>query len=244
MEANVVSVHFTCHGFFMTFTLDGQLLLGAHGAAITRCARAAGWIPGDNRGEFLHGRPTETAIMRAASLSCKAGSWLFCMDTGNHAGSMVPESAKALPKSLFMGTDGTSTSPASVTLVAGDLLLSETGSEERLCGRIIEEWDWWLALRGSTRELAVAWSERPSPDILLLFNMIDAGNLPETFVKPLAAGRVDRLVGWHPVTTIAAEAAGIPSEGATPGNRSLITRRSLLTERFWRALASEVIPES
>lgn len=244
MDENVVSEQFTCHGFFMTFMVDSQLLEGAHGVTLARRALAAGWMRGENPGEFLHENRMFPERLRAASLPCEAGSWLFCLDTGLHAGVMIPEKAKVPSKSLFMGTNGTSTSPGNVTLVAGDLLLSEAGSLESLCGRIIAEWDWWLALRASTRELAVAWSERPSPDILLLFNMIDAGNLPEPFVRPLAAGRVDRLVGWHPVTTIAAEAAGIASEGALPGNRALVTRRSLLCERFWKTLASEKVLES
>jgi len=224
----------------MRFTVDGKLLQGGCGANVSKAALAAGWVPGETVGDFRLPRGDSSVRIAAASLPCNAGSWTFCLEIeGTETKeSRVPAGAKIPSAALIAGTDGTSSSPASVTLVAGDLLLSVVGSEEGLCRRIIGEWDWWLGLRRSTRELAVAWPSRPSNDILLLFNMLDAGHLDEPFEKPLAAGRATCLVGWHPVTSLAAEAAGIASQGCHPAaERALVNRRALFSERFWKEIA-------
>lgn len=224
----------------MRFTVDGKLLREGCGATVSNAALAAGWVAGATAGEFRLPRGDSSVRIAAASLPCSAGSWTFCLDIEGTKTkeSLVPAAAKIPSAALLAGTDGTSSSPASVTLVAGDLLLSDVGSEEDLFRRIIGEWDWWLGLRKSTRELAVAWPSRPSNDILLLFNMLDAGHLDEPFEKPLAAGRATRLVGWHPVTSLAAEAAGIASEGCrSAAERALVNRRALFSDRFWKEIA-------
>lgn len=240
MEPNVASRSCSCHGFFMRFTVDGKLLEGGHGISVARAALAAGWITGEDAGDFLFTPGDPSVRMMASFLPCRAGSWAFCLEIegAKTKESPVPAAAKVPTAALLAGMDGTSASPASVTLVAGDLLLSGAGSEEELCRRIIGDWDWWLALRQSTRELAVAWSSHPSNDILLLFNMLDAGNLDEPFEQPLAAGRATCLVGWHPVTALAAEAAGIAATGCPPAEeRTLVNRRAIFSDRFWKGLA-------
>jgi hypothetical protein len=216
----------------MRITFDQELLSGNEGNLVRRRLDEGGFketAPSEFEG-IGHG------LMHAAKVPCRAGSWICCV---THRELSIPNAALVPPSALFAGNDGDSSCPPLTTLVAGDLLMREAGDAESLCERILREWDWWLNLRASSREMAVAWSTPPETDLLLLFNRLDAGYLPESFDRPLAAGRAVELIGHHPVTPLAAVAAGIASRGTYPGDpASLITRRALTSPRFWSQLTA------
>ena len=174
--------------------------------------------------------------MRVLTVPCRAGSWTCCV---THRELSVPDAALVPHAALFSGNDGDSSCPPFTTLVAGDLLMREAGDADSLCERILREWNWWLNLRATSRQMAVAWSSPPETDLILLFNRLDVAYLPEPFDRPLAAGRAVELVGHHPVTPLAAGALGIGNRGALPGDpASLITRRALASPRFWKQLTA------
>jgi hypothetical protein len=226
----------------MTFKLEERLREGLLGREIDRAARNGGWSSGSGEGEYTIHHDVDKTQLTARWIPCPAGSWTFCLESfdqtnGKTSNSRIPAEAVISQRVLLEGPDGTSNCPHGVTLVAGDLLLSEAKTAEKLCSLILDQWDWWLSIRQKTRELTIAWSSPPGVDIVMLFNMLDAGNLPEPFEQPLAAGRVNRLVGWHPITNLAAKAAGISSEGCVrQADLTLVNRRGLLSERFWRHL--------
>lgn len=215
----------------MRITFDQELLSGKEGDLVRGSLDGAGFresATGEYEG-IGHG------TMHVLTIPCRTGSWICCV---THRELLVPDTALVPHTALFSGNDGDSSCPPLTTLVAGDLLMKEAGNADSLCERILREWDWWMNLRASAREMAVSWSTPPETDLLLLFNRLDAGYLPEPFDRPLAAGRAIELIGHHPVTPLAADAVGIGTRGAPDDPSSLITRRALASPRFWSQLAA------
>jgi hypothetical protein len=218
----------------MRITFDQELLSGREGDLVRRSLHEGGFMETDPWEFQRNGR----GVMHVLTVPCNVGSWICCV---THQQLSIPDAALVPHSALFSGSQGDSNCPPLTTLVAGDLLMKEPGDVESFCERILRDWDWWLNVRASAREMAVAWSTPPETDILLLFNRLDAGYLPESFDRPLAAGRAVELIGHHPVTPLAAGAAGIGNRGSLYGDpASLITRRSLASPRFWTQLTAVV----
>jgi len=215
----------------MEVWLESSLLHGGQGERIRTAATQSGWIHGVNGG-FEAGE--EQGRLALHSIPCAPKSGFV---TAVQTDLAFPEVAIMPEKGLLEGYDEPGFCPEGTTLIAGDLLSFPEETENQLFERFMSEWDWWMDLRASSKEMAVSWGGPPNKDLLFLLNRLDVGFLDESPQRPLAAGKVSRLVGFHPSTVLFGRAAGVPVIGPSHGDHTLLmTAWALGTEAFWTEL--------
>jgi len=215
----------------MEVWLESSLLKERKGDRIRAAALASGWSDGKN-GSFIAGEGN--GRLSLLSIPCDPASEHVTAVCEEMA---LPEEAIMAEKALLEGYDEPGFCPNETTLIAGELLALPGESENQLFERVLSGWDWWMDLRASSRELAISWGAPPNKDLLFLFNRLDAGFLDEYPQQPLAAGKVTRLVGFHPSTVLLGKSANVPVIG--PTNESdifLTTQWAVGTESIWKSL--------
>ena len=218
----------------MEVWIESSLLKGHQGENIRRSAHASEWIAGVN-GSFLSG--DEPGRLSLFSIPCDRGNGYV---TAVSDGIRLPETVIMDERTLLEGYDDPIFCPEGTTLIAGELLQKPGESEAELFSRILSYWDWWMDLRASSRELAVSWGGTPNRDLLNLLNRLDAGFLDQSPQHALAAGKIARLVGFHPATTLLAASAGIPVLGPEKNRceTCLLSTWSVGRKVFWASLKS------
>ena len=218
----------------MEVWLESSLLKGRQGNNIRKAAQASGWMEGVN-GVLLAGK--EPGRLSLFPLPCAPGRGYV---TAVLEGIALPEVAIMNEKALLDGYDEPVFCPEGTTLIAGELLQQPGESEAELFARILSDWDWWMDLRASSRELAVSWGGTPNRDLLNLLNRLNAGFLDQSPQHALAAGKIVRLVGFHPATTLLATSAGIPVLGPEKNHceTCLLSTWSMGRTVFWASLKS------
>jgi len=219
----------------MEVLIDATLLSGEPGTRLRKASRLSGWreiIPGTFE------KPVGTGSLRLLTIPCSAEDG-FVAAVAN--GVNVPEAAVIPEKALLETYDDPVFCPEGTTLVSGDLLLYPGETQNQLFERILSDWEWWMNLRASSRELAISWGAAPDRNLLFLINRLDAGFLDKFPQHALASDRITRLVGFHPATTLLAKSAGIPVLGLEePHPRTrLLTTWALGKATFWSSLQSE-----
>jgi len=218
----------------MEVWIESLLLEGRQGETIRKAALSCGWVAGTNE-SFLSGE--ELGRLSLFSIPCARGNGYV---TAVSDGINLPESSIQDEKALLEGYDDPVFCPEGTTLIAGEMLQQPEESEAELFARILSYWDWWMDLRASSRELAVSWGGTPNRDLLNLLNRLDAGFLDQSPQHALAAGKIARLVGFHPATTLLAASAEIPVLGPEKNNYAtrLLSTWTLGREVFWASLKS------
>ena len=231
MTSGVDADSLICHGCRMQVWLESTLFKGRQGDRIRTAAMESGWVDGENGG---YEAGDATGSLSFLSLPCAPKSGFVTVVLKDLC---LPEAAVMSEKGLLEEHDTPGFCPEGTTLIAGELLARPGETENQLLERIMAEWNWWMDLRASSKEMAVSWGVPPNKDLLFLLNRLDAGFLDESPQRPLAAGKVSRLVGFHPSTVLFGRAAGVPVIGPSQGDRTLLmTTWALGTEAFWTGL--------
>jgi hypothetical protein len=214
----------------MEVMLELSLMKGRQGDRIRRAAQVSGWGAGA-AGRFESGEGSGSLSLYSVPCAPESG-----YVTAVSQGITLPEAAIMSEKVLLEGHDEPGFCPDGTTLIAGELLSRPGETESQLFDRILSGWNWWVDLRATSRELAVAWGA-PNKDLLFLFNRLDAGFLDEFPQRALAAGKVERLVGFHPSSILFGKSAEVPvMPPPDVDDVHLMTTWTLGTESFWSAL--------
>jgi len=224
----------------MEVLIELSLLQGRQGERFRKASDGAGWQE-SVAGTFE--KNVEPGSLGIFSIPCaKRDGFVGALSRGV----ILPETAILSEKAILEGYEDPVFCPEGTTLIAGELLQRPGESETELFARILSDWEWWMDLRASSNELAISWGGAPNRDLLNLLNRLDAGFLNQSPQHALAAGKIARLVGFHPATSLLAASAGIPMLGFEenqPETR-LLTTWALGTEVFWASLESDNRPLS